>query len=1330
MAGNLRFELTSGSPEESGFSGNYQNGQRGNYHGASLDRSGSFRDGSEGRMFSSGTCSARGNATSTGDLPSLSQCLMLDQITIEEQKYTRSGELRRVLGFSFGSTAEDNSFGAAHAKPPPPVATEELKRFKASVADASKKARVRSKTLDDSLHKLNKFCEALNSKKHQRNELLTTERSIGSKLSKVGTQIQRNPPDIVIQRLEDRTKNVVQNKRVRTSIAEIRAEGRSNAILRQPLVIGKDRDILKDGVAGSDVVEEKIRKLPAGGEGWDKKMKRKRSMHVDADLKRAMHQKLGNEPGLQSCDAQGFRAGSLNGSSGINKLDGSSFPASSNSRGIPKNELEKVSLPRDLSAGLTKERLIAKGNNKLNIRDDYHLVGSSSVTKGKGSRAPRTGPVVVANSSPNFPRSSGALEGWEQSPSANKVQLIGGANNRKRPMPTGSSSPPMAQWVGQRPQKISRTRRANLVSPVSNHDEVQTSSEGCAPSDFGARVTSSGTIGSLPARTVANGTQLKMKLEIVSSPARLSESEESGAGENRLKEKGVGGGEMEERSVNGGQIVGPSALLTKKKILIKEENGDGVRRQGRSGRASPFSRASISPMREKLENPAPTKPLRNIRPGSDKNGSKSGRPPLKKLTDRKALTRLGQTPNCGSPDFTGDSDDDREELLAAAKFASNASYLACSNPFWKKMERIFASVSLGDTSYLKQQLKFAEDLDESLSQMFAYGDDALDDLVHEESSLFQTIVAGERERSLLNHSDSKEPSRTMDLVDQFQDIDALYGRLDSKTRSNKVPPLYERVLSALIIEDEVEEFEENCGGRDVSFGYSSDDSPCGTRLHIDIECRKRGRMEYDYDSILGRETQKQCTLDKSCCNGSSILERRPNILNPLCNGELFQGDSEVEVFPGFSQNDLVGPQTVHINVSGVASFDYQYEQMHLDDKLLLELQSIGLYLETVPDLAEGEEEMINQEIHVLKKGLHQQVGKKKAHLEKIYKAIQEAKDVEGRDLEQIAMNRLSEMAYKKQLATRGSSASKGGVSKVSRQVALAFVKRTVAKCRIFEDTGKSCFSEPPFRDVLLAVAPCINDTESESVNCVGTTVAADVCPEAQNCQPEPRVSGSFPSRSERPDRFETLTHSSDQSFAKNGPISNRGKKKEVLLDDVGGSTSLRATSTIGNTLLGGAKGKRSERERDKDTLGRNSVTKAGRLSLGNFKGERKTKSKPKQKTAQLSTSGNGFVTHSVYPSGSGSSELVTSGSNKKREDGLMTPGSIPQDLSKEVKEPLDFTNLHLHELDPIGELGVTNDLGGPQDLSSWLNFDEDGLQDIDSMGLEIPMDDLSDLNMF
>ena len=68
--------------------------------------------------------------------------------------------------------------------------------------------------------------------------------------------------------------------------------------------------------------------------------------------------------------------------------------------------------------------------------------------------------------------------------------------------------------------------------------------------------------------------------------------------------------EAEERSVNGIQNVGSSVLIAKKnKILMKEDIGDGVRRQGRSGRGSAFSRASITPMREKFENPTTTKPL-------------------------------------------------------------------------------------------------------------------------------------------------------------------------------------------------------------------------------------------------------------------------------------------------------------------------------------------------------------------------------------------------------------------------------------------------------------------------------------------------------------------------------------------------------------------------------------------------------------------------------------------------------------------------------------------------------------------------------------------------
>lgn len=93
-------------------------------------------------MLGSGNPSSRGSAALPPDMSSLPQYLPLDPITLGSQRYPRSGELRRVLGVPYGSMSQDHSFGVSQQKPsPPPVATEELKHFKESVQDSTRKAR-------------------------------------------------------------------------------------------------------------------------------------------------------------------------------------------------------------------------------------------------------------------------------------------------------------------------------------------------------------------------------------------------------------------------------------------------------------------------------------------------------------------------------------------------------------------------------------------------------------------------------------------------------------------------------------------------------------------------------------------------------------------------------------------------------------------------------------------------------------------------------------------------------------------------------------------------------------------------------------------------------------------------------------------------------------------------------------------------------------------------------------------------------------------------------------------------------------------------------------
>lgn len=169
----------------------------------------------------------------------------------------------------------------------------------------------------------------------------------------------------------------------------------------------------------------------------------------------------------------------------------------------------------------------------------------------------------------------------------------------------------MTQWVGQRPPKNSRSRRVKVVSPASRNLEVQVLSEGCPTPDFNVKASSVGNNGFQLASSLDNSTpKYRRPPDDISSPFGLSESEESGAGENKIKEKGVNGSDF----AMAADKDGASMLQMRKNKLPTDESGDSVQRQGRSGRNISLTRPGLPSGREKSENLPILKPVQDMRP--------------------------------------------------------------------------------------------------------------------------------------------------------------------------------------------------------------------------------------------------------------------------------------------------------------------------------------------------------------------------------------------------------------------------------------------------------------------------------------------------------------------------------------------------------------------------------------------------------------------------------------------------------------------------------------------------------------------------------------------
>jgi len=172
-------------------------------------------------------------------------------------------------------------------------------------------------------------------------------------------------------------------------------------------------------------------------------------------------------------------------------------------------------------------------------------------------------------------------------------------------------------------------------------------------------------------------------------------------------------------------------------------------------------------------------------------------------------------------------------------------------------------------------------------------------------------------------------------------------------RLDKFSSLYQRVLSALIEEDESEGAYNGNEGLSLSFQCASDDSHCGSCNYADAETRDRDRFESEAESIVDFQIQKRCSGDRFSCNKSmaSNTTRNTSMSDSLYSSGRWLGDdglshSDVEFVSGSCQNDQPGLQPADLTVPATFS-DCQYQLMSADEKLILELQSIGLFIDTM-----------------------------------------------------------------------------------------------------------------------------------------------------------------------------------------------------------------------------------------------------------------------------------------------------------------------------------------------------------------------------------------------
>lgn len=1255
MASGTKSDLLSGSPDGHG----YFSGPRGPYSAASLERSGSFREGGDGYAMFPVSNSSRSPAVDSG---TLLQSLAMELRTITLDQKAPRLDVKKSVSSMFGISPEESTSTPCIGRNFP-NSVEEIRRLKSNINDMSNKARERARAYGAAVAKIDKYCPNI-SRKRSRGDGSSSERSTaslsGGFISRTVPQGHLNADDTELgPQKEERTKNAVQNRRLRTSMTEM--DARTTSLSRGLGLIDRSSDPGKLTNGGPVVPEEKGRGLATSIDGWEKpKIKKKRSAikvdvssagtsrttDVDREQKQGTQHKFSSDARARMGSSPSFRLGTAASVSAAGKADLLSAQNGLVGRSLNRNDQDSSFHPtnrRDRQVALDKEMSNLKAINKLS--EDDSGANTTSVSKANGSaRGPRSNSGSLLKSSANIHRLQANPDDWEHPSGTNKLNSASGSGNSKRTKSAHSLSPP-AQWGGQRPQKISRSaRKSNLVPLITTTDGASVSGSLESPS---ISEQSAG----LPRRASISGPNQAKRGDHGLSTG--SEGDEFGFAEKKLRDKTKRTGELDDGHSGFQKIAMLGHPSKRNKLSADEDTGDASRRQGRIGRSFTPTRPSTPASLDNLEN-APTTKQRSVRTVSERNESKSGRPLIKKISERKGNARPRHTSSTVQSDSPVQSEDDHEELLASANAALRSAY---ASPFWRLVEPFFCFLTTEDIAYLSQQIHLPDD---SAASRSVEGDESQKckgslEYISEPSTPaasnkddHSALLNGYTLNGMVNDADISWGTSCIEPI-----LDQLVQGIDVRIGGS----VGQRLIQAWIDEDKVDDI-----ANDI---YRSEEIPFDTHeIHFDEGGWKSHSEGYKLEPLMNYEAAGNCP-----------------------NGLMLGSD--------WKYHDEVSNKNSNVMEKAKAWPEFQYSEMCLSDRIIIELSEVGVSIEPVPDLAQSEDEDVNAEICKLEGQLHKEVVVKKKLLAKLDGVVRTEKESQQREFARRAMERLVLIAYEKYMAFCGSnSSSSKNVNRAGRDAALSFVKRAIARCHIYEEAGRSCFDEPPFKDMFVSATSHRRDPDSTS---------------QENNTPPKSVQ-----RPSAADASRASSHLSDLPFAKEDPWTNNVKQRELLLDEVVGSITggtLKASGLGTSLVSSNTKGKRSERDREGKGHNRDG-NRSGRPPSSNAKGERKNKTKPKQRTANIS----GPVSSALPRDPQPQPETKPTPNRSKGSSSAATRRDEPVNPANDSEIP-DLSNLELP--------GIDGDFGG------WLNNidDDDGFQDLDLMGLEIPMDDINEINL-